>query len=143
LFFILGQTRFSGAAYLGTPTVYMSDEEENGAAVLGTGSVSINSAAATATVDTLNPSASSNTRSKYQNFDILDDDSSDEDYEEPVSKPRRTNSSGYSTRTTNNSLSSAYMTRSSSLPINGTSQNKTKINKVKIYLYNKNEIKIK
>jgi len=123
----LYSNRFSGAAYLGTPTVYMSDEEENEAAILGTGTVSINSAAATETVDSLAaPSTTTSSRSRNRKMQIPDDDTSDEDYEEPVSKPKRihSNSSISHTRTTNNSLSSAYMTRSSSYPLNDFSLHK-------------------
>ncbi|ORX81095.1 hypothetical protein BCR32DRAFT_268489 [Anaeromyces robustus] len=115
----LYSNRFSGAIYLSTPTVYMSDEEEDGAALLGTGSVSMTSAAATATVDPTTPN-STNARSRSRRNDIIvkDDDSSDEDYQEPVSRPRRNNSTN-NTSGANHSVS--YMTRSSSLPSNSSS----------------------
>ncbi|ORX59120.1 hypothetical protein BCR36DRAFT_408647 [Piromyces finnis] len=122
----LYSNRFSGAAYLGTPTVYMSDEEGDGTSLNNNKPISMNSAAATATVDTLSPLEYDHNQSKYHNLDILDDDSSDEDYEEPVSKPKRTNSVSYPKRTTNNSSASTYLTRSSSLPLSGTSHNKKK-----------------
>ncbi|KAL6612442.1 hypothetical protein U3516DRAFT_813052 [Neocallimastix sp. 'constans'] len=126
----LYSNRFSGAAYLSTPTVYMSDEED-GATLLGTGSVSMTSAAATATVD-LNASQNTTRGRSNQRFIVNDDDSNDEDYEEPVSKPRRLhsmNSTGYSTRATSNSHTSTYMTRSSSLPLRGSRLNEEKKNR--------------
>jgi len=126
----LYSNRFSGAIYLSTPTVYMSDEEEDGAALLGTGSVSMTSAAATATVDpTTSTSTYGRSRSRRNDIIVKDDDSSDEDYQEPVSRPRRMHSTNSSLGV--NHHSSAYMTRSSSLPSNSSSRSKTKEEKKK------------